>query len=748
MKKNNFKIIKLDKSKSLFNYEKKVIISELILNLKLGYYDFEKEKPQKVKFSLEANYEDKKPTNDKDLKSIVNYAKLVRLVKKLVKNRHYNFLETLAEDVFDELFKDKRIGKISLKIEKLEVLKDCSSVGIQISKKEAMISSEIGKEVIKKELALIPKLPGVYKMINSKNEILYVGKAKNLPNRLKSYVSEKNHIIRTERMLSQTKKIEITTTSNESEALLLEANLIKKHKPKFNILLRDDKSFPFIFIGKEDKWPQIKRHRGKKEKKGFFFGPFASAGSANWTIKMIQKIFHLRVCDDTVFKNRERPCILYQIKRCSAPCVGFIEEKDYKQSVDDAIEFVSGKSRKIQKNLSQQMEKASEELDFEKATILRDRIKSLNIIQSSQRVNEANLVEADVIAGYKESGKTCIQVFFYRSKQNWGNQAFYPKHDAEENLSEILNSFVSQFYENKSVPASIILSENIREKDLIEKTLSKKEDKQINISVAKKGSKLKVINQAIKNAKDSLSRKLYESQNNKELFESVAKKFNLETNINLIEVYDNSHIQGTNSVGALITYGEEGFIKKRYRKFNIKIRENSQDDYGMIKEVLERRFKRALQEKDNYLTFPDLVLIDGGKGQYSSARSSLNELGLHDIPVIAIAKGKLRNSGNEVFFHNGKELKFEKNDPTLFFLQRIRDEAHRFAVSAHRAKRKKGMTSSLLDQIEGIGSIRKRALLNHFGSARAVESASLDEIQSVDGVEEKVAKKIYNFFHE
>ena len=611
-----------------------------------------------------------------------------------------------------------------------------------------MISSEIGKEVIKKELALIPKLPGVYKMINSKNEILYVGKAKNLPNRLKSYVSEKNHIIRTERMLSQTKKIEITTTSNESEALLLEANLIKKHKPKFNILLRDDKSFPFIFIGKEDKWPQIKRHRGKKDKKGFFFGPFASAGSANWTIKMIQKIFHLRVCDDTVFKNRERPCILYQIKRCSAPCVGFIEEKDYKQSVDDSIEFVSGKSRKIQKNLSQQMEKASEELDFEKATILRDRIKSLNIIQSSQRVNEANLVEADVIAGYKESGKTCIQVFFYRSKQNWGNQAFYPKHDAEENLSEILNSFVSQFYENKSVPASIILSENIREKDLIEKTLSKKEDKQINISVAKKGSKLKVINQAIKNAKDSLSRKLYESQNNKELFESVAKKFNLETNINLIEVYDNSHIQGTNSVGALITYGEEGFIKKRYRKFNIKIRENSQDDYGMIKEVLERRFKRALQEKDNYLTFPDLVLIDGGKGQYSSARSSLNELGLHDIPVIAIAKGKLRNSGNEVFFHNGKELKFEKNDPTLFFLQRIRDEAHRFAVSAHRAKRKKGMTSSLLDQIEGIGSIRKRALLNHFGSARAVESASLDEIQSVDGVEEKVAKKIYNFFHE
>ena len=611
-----------------------------------------------------------------------------------------------------------------------------------------MISSELGKEVIKKELPLIPKLPGVYRMLNSKNEILYVGKAKNLPNRLKSYIAEKNHIIRTERMLSQTKKIEITTTSNESEALLLEANLIKKYKPKFNILLRDDKSFPFIFIGNKDLWPQIKRHRGKKTKEGFYFGPFASAGSANWTIKMIQKIFHLRVCDDTVFKNRERPCILYQIKRCSGPCVGYIKKEEYKNSVDDAIEFVSGKSRRIQKSLSNQMERASEDLDFEKAVILRDRIKALNIIQSSQRINEANLVEADVIAGYKESGKTCIQVFFYRSKQNWGNQAFFPKHDPDEKLSNILNSFVSQFYENKSVPSQIIISEDIKEKNLIEKTLTKKERKQINISIAKKGSKLKVINQAIKNAKDSLNRKLYESQNNKEIFDSVSKKFNLETSISLIEVYDNSHIQGTNSVGALIAFGDEGFIKKRYRKFNINKKDNEQDDYGMMREVLNRRFKRAIQEKDNFLSFPDLVMVDGGKGQYSAARETMNELGLHDIPVIAIAKGKYRNSGNETFFHNGKDYKFEKNDPTLFFLQRIRDESHRFAISAHRAKRKKGITKSLLDQIQGIGSMRKRALLNHFGSARAVESASLDEIKTVQGVEEKVAKKIYNFFHE
>ena len=607
---------------------------------------------------------------------------------------------------------------------------------------------EVGKDAIKKELPVIPKLPGIYRMLNEKNEILYVGKAKNLPNRLKSYVSEKNHIIRTERMLSQTRKIEITTTSNESEALLLEANLIKKYKPKFNILLRDDKSFPFIYIGNKDKWPQITKHRGKKTKDGFYFGPFASAGSANWTIKMIQKIFQLRVCDDTVFKKRERPCILYQIKRCSGPCVGYIKKEEYEKTVDDAIEFVSGKSRKIQKNLSNQMEKASEVLDFEKATILRDRIKSLNIIQSSQRVNEANLIEADVIAGFKESGKTCIQVFFYRSKQNWGNQAFFPKHDPDDKLEDIINSFIAQFYENKNVPQTLILSHEIKEKELLEKTFSKKENKNISISVAKKGTKLKIVEQALKNAKDSLNRKIYESQNNKNFFDEIAQKFNFDSNINLIEVYDNSHMQGTNSVGALITYGEEGFIKKRYRKFNIKVQKNKQDDYGMIKEVLNRRFKRAMNQKENYLSFPDLVLIDGGKGQYSSARETLNELGLYDIPIVAIAKGKFRNSGNETFFHNGKEFKFEKNEPTLFFLQRIRDEAHRFAVSAHRIRRKIGLSKSLLDQIEGIGSIRKRALLNHFGSARAVESASLDEIKSVDGVEEKVAKKIYNFFHE
>ena len=615
-------------------------------------------------------------------------------------------------------------------------------------KKEVMLSSDIGKDVIKKELPLIPKLPGVYRMLNSKNEILYVGKAKNLTNRLKSYVSEKNHIIRTERMLSQTKKLEITTTSNESEALLLEANLIKKYKPKFNILLKDDKSFPYIFLSEHD-FPRIEKHRGKKNRPGRYYGPFASPIAVNSAIKILQKIFLLRSCTDQQVAAGNKTCFNYYLKRCAGPCGGKISKEDYAKLVESADEFLSsGRYRKIQKNLSIQMEKASEELDFEKAAILRDKIKSLNIIQSSLKINEANLTEADVIAGYKESGKTCIQIFFYRSKQNWGNQSFFPKHDPDENINEILNSFIVQFYENKSVPNTIILSDEIKEKSLIEKTLSKKENKEIKISIAKKGTKLKVINQAIKNAKDSLNRKLYENQNNRGLLDEIAKKFDLDSNLNLVEVYDNSHIQGTNSVGALITYGEEGFIKKRYRKFNIKMEKYKQDDYGMMKEVLNRRFKRAIQEKNGYLSLPDLVLIDGGKGQYSVARKTLNELGVYDIPIIAIAKGKLRNSGDETFFHNGKRFKFLKNDPTLFFLQRLRDEAHRFAISAHRAKRKKGISKSLLDQIEGIGSIRKRSLLNHFGSARAVESASLDEIKSVEGVEEKVAKKIYNFFHE
>ncbi len=612
-----------------------------------------------------------------------------------------------------------------------------------------MISSlELGKKVIKEKIPLISKNPGVYKMISSTGEILYIGKAKNIPNRLKSYVTESNLPIRTERMLSLTHNLETTTTSNESEALLLEANLIKKHKPRYNILLRDDKSFPYIYIGNKDKWPQLTKLRGKKSKTGYYFGPFASIGSANWTIKILQKIFLLRVCDDTVFKNRERPCILYQIKRCSAPCVGHINEKEYESTVADAIDFISGKSRRIQQNLSKEMEKASKELDYEKAAIARDRIKALTQIQTSQKINQTNLTEADVISIYKETGKTCVQVFFFRSKQNWGNQAFYPKHDPDDNVEDIISSFISQFYENKTIPRLILTNCEVKDKKLIEKTFSEKDKKDIIIKLAKSKNEINISSLAEKNAKQSLKQKLVQSDTNNNLIEELASKFNINNNIELIEVYDNSHIQGTDSIGSLICFSNEGFVKKRYRKFNIKDEKVKNDDYGMMKEVLFRRFSKAIKEKSGSLSLPDLIMVDGGKGQYTVSREVLNELGLHDLPILAVAKGKRRNAGEEKIYYKNKEYVLEKNDPLLFFVQRLRDEAHRFAISTHRAKRKKNLSKSLLDQIQGIGKQRKRALLNHFGSARAVESASFDDLKSVEGIEDNIAKKIYDYFHE
>jgi len=610
------------------------------------------------------------------------------------------------------------------------------------------MSIENGKEIIRKKIVNLTNNPGVYKMLSDKNEILYVGKAKNIPNRLKSYISESHLPIRTERMLSLTRKLETTTTTNESEALLLEANLIKKHKPRFNILLRDDKSFPYIFIGQKDKWPQLTKLRGKKNREGYYFGPFASVGSANWTIKILQKIFLLRVCDDTVFRNRDRACILYQIRRCSAPCVGKIEEESYKKLVGDAVNFISGKSQSIQKNLSIEMEKASEDLDYEKAAIIRDRIKALTQIQSSQKINQTNLKEADVISVFKESGKTCVQVFFFRSKQNWGNQAYFPKHDPDEKEEKILSYFLAQFYENKTVPKLVLLNIEINEKTLLEKTFSNREKKEIVIKKANTKDEKIISEMAAKNAKQALTQKILETESNSKLIDQLADKFNLNFNVNLIEVYDNSHVQGSDSVGALITFGREGFVKKRYRKFNIKSEAVKADDYGMMKEVLNRRFVRALKDENTNMTLPDLILIDGGKGQYSVSRETLNDLGLHELPIIAIAKGKNRNAGDETFFHENRIIKFKKNDPTLFFLQRLRDEAHRFAISTHRAKRRKNLRKSLLDQISGIGRSRKRALLHHFGSAKSVESASFEDLKSVEGIEEKVAKKIHDFFHE
>ncbi len=612
-----------------------------------------------------------------------------------------------------------------------------------------MINSlELGKKVIKEKIPLISRNAGVYKMISSSGEILYIGKAKNIPNRLKSYASDTNLPIRTERMLSLTHSLETTTTNNESEALLLEANLIKKHKPRFNILLRDDKSFPYIYIGNKDKWPQLTKLRGKKSKSGHYFGPFSSIGSANWTIKILQKIFLLRVCDDTVFKNRERPCILYQIKRCSAPCVGHISEQDYSSTVNDAVEFISGKSRRIQKTLSKEMEKASKDLDYEKAAIARDRIKALTQIQTSQKINQTNLNEADVISIHKETGKTCVQVFFFRAKQNWGNQAFYPKHDADESVQDILSSFISQFYENKTIPCLIITNFETNDKKLLQKTFSEKEGKEVIIKLAKLKNEISLSKLAEKNAKQSLTQKLIQSDTNNNLIDKLSIKFKLDNNIDLIEVYDNSHNQGTDSIGALICFGNEGFLKKRYRKFNIKNEKITNDDYGMMKEVLFRRFSKAIKEKSGSLSLPDLILVDGGRGQYSVSREILNELGLHDLPILAVAKGKKRNAGEEKIYHEGKEYILNKNDPLLFFIQRLRDEAHRFAISTHRAKRKKNLSKSLLDQIQGIGKQRKRALLNHFGSARAVESASLEDLKAIEGIEDNIANKIYNYFHE
>ena len=608
---------------------------------------------------------------------------------------------------------------------------------------------DLGKELIKKKIPLVSNSPGVYRMLGKKNQVLYVGKAKNLPKRLKDYAIGKNLTIRTNRMLSLTHNLEIITTGSEAEALLLEANLIKKFKPKFNILLKDDKSFPYIFIEKDCDWPQLSKHRGRKNKNGHYFGPFASVGSANWTIKILQKVFLLRVCNSSVFKNRDRACLLFEIKRCAAPCVNYIGKEEYGKLVNDAVAFLSGKSKLIQKKLSLDMEKCSRNLDYEKAAVVRDRIKALTQIQSSQNISSTNLNNADVISIVQEAAKSCIQVFFYRSKQNWGNQSFFPSHDDDHSAEEVLASFIAQFYENKNAPAEILINKKINNLSLIKTALEKKEKKLISIKLATKGNALKLSKMAEKNAKEALTRKIFESETNTKLLDQVAEKFKLNILPRVVEVYDNSHIQGAHSVGAFITFSSEGFVKTRYRKFNIKNTNiNSGDDYGMLKEVLERRFSRIVKNKNQSdFMVPDLILVDGGKGQYSVSRKVLDEYGFHDMPIIAIAKGKDRNQGNETFIHKTSSIKLNKREPLLFFLQRLRDEAHRFAISSHRMKRKKSLSKSLLDEISGIGRTRKRALLNYFGSAKAVESASYDDLKNVDGIKTTVAKKIHDFFH-
>ncbi|MGI9083619.1 MAG: excinuclease ABC subunit UvrC [Candidatus Fonsibacter lacus] len=608
-----------------------------------------------------------------------------------------------------------------------------------------MKNLEHGKEILRSKIQFLSNGPGVYKMLDEKNTIIYVGKAKNLPNRLNSYVTSSYLPIRTERMISSTKNLEFIATQNEAEALLLEANLIKKNQPRYNILLKDDKSFPYIQITRSHLFPQITKFRGKQNKNDIFFGPFASAGSANWTIKTLQKVFLLRVCDDSIFNNRKRPCILYQIKRCSAPCTNEINQKNYNKLVKDSINFLNGKSALIQKKLSKEMEIESKKFNYEKAAIIRDRIKALTQIQSTQRINKNNFNNADLIVAFQKNNITCIEVFFYRSKQNWGNQAFFPKHDKDDSLEEIIYSFITQFYENKIPPEEIILNKKINDLELIKAALEKKYNKKINIKFAKNNSENLAIKLAIKNAELALEKKLLENENNDHFLSLINKEFNLGFNPNLIEIYDNSHIQGLNAVGSFIVFSKNGFIRKKYRKFNIsKTDINPGDDYGMLKEVISRRFLKIKSNNDEEST--DLIIIDGGKGHYSTARKILDELGLFNLHIIAIAKGERRNQGDETFYYNNKKIKI-KNNVLLFFLQRLRDEAHRFAVFSHRINRKNAFIQSELDKIEGIGKTRKKLLLNHFGSVKLIESASIEDIKKIDGISDLVANKIYNFFN-
>ena len=611
-----------------------------------------------------------------------------------------------------------------------------------------MSTLHFGQEVIKTKIKLIPNNPGIYKFLDDKNKIIYIGKAKNLPKRLLNYTSGSGLAIRTQRLISNIKEIEVITTSNESEALLLEANLIKKYKPRYNVLLKDDKSFPHIQIRLSDKWPQLTKFRGKHNQPDLFFGPFASTGSANWTIKMLQKVFQLRVCDDHNFNNRKRPCILHQIKRCSAPCTNEISQEDYEKSVNECVDFLNGKSRSIQKKFSKEMEIASNNLDFEKAAVLRDRIKALTQIQSSQQINKNNFVDADLIVSYRIENVTCIVVFFYRSKQNWGNQCFFPKHDIEDSETEVIGSFLAQFYENKIPPKEIILNIKPNNTNLLEKALSDRYKKKIIFKIPRQKNQLAPINVAIQNAKENLQRKLLGSEKNNDSLKKLSEFFKLNFIPNLIEVYDNSHIQGSSAIGSFISFGEDGFLKNRYRKFDIKNPLTKPgDDYAMMNEVIHRRFSKLVKKELDNDTIPDLLIIDGGKGQYSTVRKKLDQLGFHDLQIIAIAKGKNRNEGNETFFYNNKEFKLSKNDSLLFFMQRLRDEAHRFAIYTHRKKRKKAFTKSLLDEIPGIGRGRKKLLLNHFGSAKEISGASIEDLKKVEGNSEFIAQKIYNYFH-
>ncbi|GAA4222365.1 excinuclease ABC subunit C [Sagittula marina] len=608
-----------------------------------------------------------------------------------------------------------------------------------------------GVEVIQSYLRTLDGSPGVYRMLDDQSRVLYVGKARNLKNRVSNYARLNGHSRRISRMISDTASMMFLTTRTETEALLLEQNLIKQLKPKFNVLLRDDKSFPNILVS-DHAFPQIKKHRGAKKEKGQYFGPFASAGAVNRVLNQLQRGFMLRNCTDSEFEGRTRPCLLAQIKRCSAPCVGRISEEDYAASVRDAARYLSGKSTEIQEKLGAEMAKASEEMEFERAAALRDRIRALTQVQTAQGINPQSTAEADVIALHMEGGQACVQVFFIRANQNWGNKDFYPRVGEDVGAPEVMEAFIGQFYDQKEPARLLLLSNGIENDDLMCEALSEKLGRKVEINVPQRGEKAELVDGALRNAKESLARKMSESATQAKLLSGLAEAFGLEEPPARIEVYDNSHIQGTNAVGGMIVAGPDGFMKNQYRKFNIKGDELTPgDDFGMMKEVLNRRLTRLKKDdpdRDKGL-WPDLMLIDGGAGQVSAVAEIMREQGVDDVPFVGVAKGIDRDHGKEEFHRIGtRPFALRHNDPVLYFVQRLRDEAHRFAIGTHRAKRAKSQMANPLDEISGVGASRKRALLQHFGSAKAVSRANLSDLKAVDGVSEALAERIYAYFHE
>ncbi|TMJ50602.1 MAG: excinuclease ABC subunit UvrC [Alphaproteobacteria bacterium] len=641
-----------------------------------------------------------------------------------------------------------------------------------------------GISVIREALRTMPARPGVYRMLDRRGDGLYVGKARNLKGRVQNYAHPAGLSNRLRRMVAETAVVEIVVTHTEAEALLLECNMIKRLMPRYNVLLRDDKSFPFIQLTAGHDFPQLTKYRGARNQEGSYFGPFASAGAVNRTLVTLQKAFLLRSCSNSTFAVRTRPCLLYQIKRCSAPCVGRISREDYAALIDQARVFLSGRGDDVQQRLAAEMQDAAEVLDFEAAALIRDRIRALSLVQGHQDIHVPGVVDADVIAAHQAGGQTCVQVFFFRGGQNWGNRAYFPSHDRQLAVEEVLTAFVGQFYDNRAKPPLVLLSHQLVEHELVQEALSLGGER-VTLSVPRRGDKKKLVDRIVAAAREALGRRLAESSSQRQLLDGVAAAFGLDGPLNRIEVYDNSHIQGTNAVGAMIVAGPDGLVKNAYRKFTIRglatsetaphpregpakregegqratdlqklYREDTSlaggDDYAMMREVLQRRFARALKEdpERDRGSWPDLVLIDGGQGQLNIAQGVLAELGVDDVAIVAIAKGPDRNAGRERFFFPGRApFALDPRDPVLYFLQRLRDEAHRFAIGTHRARRTKALGRSPLDEIAGIGARRKQALLHHFGSARAVARAGLGELDRVAGISKTVAKKIYDHFH-